>query len=105
MALSRRYTPEHSPQDVCLYGMDFSTILPPGVGITSVSLGIWRNLKPPIQADGDWTKGPPFTEDRAVYCMLGGGTEGTDYQLRWLITDTEGNTWERTAMVLCSRTS
>ena len=105
MALSRRYTPEHPPQDNCLYGMDFSFILPPGVGITNSSLSIYRNLQPPVAADGDFTKGSPFVVDRATFCMLGGGVEGNDYQLRWNITDTSGNTWQRTAMVLCAQTS
>ena len=105
MPLSRRYSPEHPPQDSCLYGMDFSAILPPGVTITGGQLDIFRNLQPPVAADADFTKGAVFNLDRAIYCTLSGGVEGNDYQLRWEIWDSGGNRWQRTAMVLCAQTS
>jgi hypothetical protein len=105
MPLSRRYTPEHPPQDSCLYGMDFSYLLPPGVGISWVSLDIQRNIQPPVEASSDFTIGPPFILDRAVYATLRGGVEGNDYQLRWLIQDSEGNNWQRTGLILCAQTS
>ena len=105
MPVSRRYTPEHPPQDNCLYGMDFSFILPPGVGIFTVDLEIYHNIQPPVVADRDFTLGSPFIQDRSVFCMVGGGTEGNDYELRWNITDTAGNTWQRSARVLCAQTS
>jgi hypothetical protein len=105
MPLSRRYTPEHPPQDNVLYGMDFSFILPPGVGISGGQLDIFWNIQPPVAADADWTKGEIFALGRALYCQLGGGTEGKDYQLRWEAWDSEGNTWQRTALVLCAQTS
>ena len=85
--------------------MDFSSLLPPGIGIYSVSLSVWRNLNPAQPAPSDFTVGTPFVLDRAVYCTLSGGMEGNDYQLRWLINDSAGNQWQRTALVLCSQTS
>ena len=85
--------------------MDFSFILPPGTAITSVSINIFRNIQPPVAADADWTVSTPFILDRAVYCMLSGGVEGNDYQIRWHITDSQNNVWNRTAMVLCAQTS
>jgi hypothetical protein len=42
---------------------------------------------------------------RALYAMLAGGVAGTDYQLKFTAVDTAGNTWPRTALVLCADTS
>ena len=105
MAISRRYTPEHPPAEVCFFGLDFSYLIPPGVGIASGSLSIFTNTVAPVAADADWTKGPIQIYGRSLYASLGGGVEGTDYQLRWLATDTDGNVWPRTALVLCAQTS
>ena len=85
--------------------MDFSRILPPGVTITGGQLDIFKNVAPPVAADTDWTKGPMASRGRVVYCNLTGGIEGTDYQLRWEIWDSSGNTFQRTALVLCAQTS
>lgn len=105
MPLSRRYTPEHPPLDSCLFGMDFSFILPPGVSISGGQLDIFTNTADPVPADGDWTKGPISNRGRTIYCNLTGGVEGVDYQLRWQIWDTSGNEFNRTALVLCAQTS
>jgi hypothetical protein len=85
--------------------MNFEFILPPGTTITGGQLDIFRNIQPPVAADGDWTKGAVFSVDRAIYCMLGGGVEGNDYQLRWEVWDSQGNTWQRTGLILCAQTS
>ena len=85
------------------------------------------SVVPPIEAMGDWlvTTGdqvpqyniwdhnnPPrrlvavgVVRDRALYIGLQGGIDGTDYQLRFTVNDTAGNTWSRTALILCAQTS
>jgi hypothetical protein len=104
MPLSRRYSPEHPPGESCLFGLDFSFIIPKGVGITIGSLSIWTNTVAPVEST-DFAIGPVEVRGRTVYANLSGGVEGTDYQLRWVATDTEGNVWPRTALVLCAQTS
>lgn len=166
MPLSRRYTTEWSPLDNCTVGMDFSAILPVGVGIEhqgedysqegtggvgypipTPRLEIWTNSNPPIAVPEDWYINPGYTAwpagwywqldettnvvtwvntgsggapsgvgiaavnlagrvvGRSVYANVGGGAPGTDYQFRWTITDTLGNRWTRTGLVLCAETS
>ena len=105
MPLSRRFTPEHPPGENCSFGIDFSFIVPPGVGLTSGSLAIFTNTASPVPADADWIKGPVVVRGRALYAMLSGGVAGRDYQLKFTALDTAGNTWPRTALVLCADTS
>ena len=104
MPVSRRYTPEHGPGESCVYGYDFSFIVPRGVGLLSGVLKIFTNTADP-QPSTDLGVGPVQVEGRTVYATVGGGAEGTDYQLRWSVTDTDGNVWPRTALVLCAQTS
>jgi hypothetical protein len=105
MPLSRRYTPEHPPGEECNFGMDFSFIVPVGVGLSSGSLTIWTNRVPPVEDNTDWTIGAVTVRGRAVYASCTGGVEGTDYQFRWVATDTDGKIWPRTALCLCAQTS
>jgi hypothetical protein len=105
MPLSRRYTPEKDPGESSTFGMDFSTLIPPGVGISGGTLAIFTNTKPPIAADADWSKGTVTVYDRTLYAMLGGGKVGIDYLLTWTATDTNGNVWPRSALCLCAPTS
>jgi hypothetical protein len=105
MPISRRYTPEHPPGESCLFGLDYSFIIPPGVGIAAGALSILTNTVPPVAADADWQVGPVTVRGRTVYCRLSGGVEGKDYQLRWVATDTQGNVFPRTALCLCAQTS
>lgn len=105
MPLSRRYTPEFSPGESCNIGLDFSYIIPPGVGITAGALAIFTNTASPQPADADFTIGPVMVQGRALYAMLSGGVLGTDYQLHWNAIDSEGNVWPRTALMLCAYTS
>lgn len=105
MPLSRRYSPEHPPGEHCNFGLDYSYVIPPGVGITSATLDIFNNITTPTAADSDWTKGPVAVSGRTVYANLTGGLDGHDYQLRWTATDTDGNIWPRTTLVLCANTS
>ena len=105
MPLSRRYTPEHPPGEECNFGLDFSFVIPPGVGLSSGSLQILTNSAAPVDASAQWTIGPVNVRGRALYAMLSGGVAGTDYQLKWTAIDTAGKTWPRTALVLCADTS
>jgi hypothetical protein len=105
MPLSRRYTPEHPPGEECNFGLDYSFILPPGVGLVRGSLEILTNTAAPVDASADWTIGAVMVRGRALYAMLAGGVAGTDYQLKWTALDTAGRTWPRTALVLCADTS
>jgi hypothetical protein len=105
MPLSRRFTPEHPPGEECSFGVDFSFIVPPGVGLAAGSLQILTNSAVPVDASADWTIGPVNVRGRALYAMLSGGVAGTDYQLKFTAVDTAGKTWPRTALVLCAETS
>ena len=105
MPLSRRFNPEHPPGESCKFGIDFSFIIPVGVSIESGTLAILTNTAAPSDASADWTIGPVVVRGRALYAMLAGGVAGTDYQLKFTAVDTAGNTWPRTALVLCADTS
>jgi len=110
--LSRRYTPSHAPADGMIYAMDFSPVVPRGTTFPVAAAEVWRNTVAPVLASSttagaaDWTT--PVTVlvwDRIVYAALSGGVDGSDYQVRWSATDSSGNLWNRTALVLCSETS
>jgi hypothetical protein len=105
MPLSRRYTPEHPAGESCLFGLDFSYVVPVGVGISSGVLDIFTNTVPPNPADADWVKGTVSVQGRVLYATLSGGVSGTDYLLRWTATDTQGNVFPRTGMILVADTS
>jgi hypothetical protein len=105
MPLSRRYTPEHPPSEACTFGLDFSAVVPPGVGISQGRLDIFTNVVPPVAADADWTKGVVSVRGRVLYATLSGGVAGTDYLLRWTATDTDGNVWPRSGLILVGSTS
>jgi hypothetical protein len=105
MPLSRRFTPEHPPGENCSFGIDFSFVIPLGNSIVSGALAILTNTAAPVDASADWTIGPVVVRGRALYAMLAGGVAGTDYQLKFTAVDTAGNTWPRTALVLCADTS
>jgi hypothetical protein len=105
MPLSRRYTPEHPPGEECLFGIDYSFLVPPGVGLVSGSVSLWTNTPGDVQPSEDWVIGDIHIEGRTMFAKLTGGIEGTDYQVRWTATDTHGNVWPRTFLVLCSQTS
>jgi hypothetical protein len=104
MPLSRRYTPEWAPGENANIGIDLSFIIPPGVGISSGDLQVFTNNAVPALSS-DFTIGPVAVQGRAIYATLGGGVAGQDYQLRWSATDTDGNVWPRTALLLCALTS
>ena len=106
MPLSRRYTPEIVPGESCQIGMDFSFVVPPGVGIASGTLAIFTNVASPA-ASTDLTVGPVTVRGRTVYAPITAlaAALGKDYQLRWSATDSQGNVWPRTALLLCAQSS
>jgi hypothetical protein len=104
MPLSRRYTPEFCPGESSVIGLDLSTVIPPGVGISTGTLAIFTNVATPV-ASTDFTIGEVTIRGRTLYASISGGVDGKDYQLRWKATDTEGNVWPRTALLLCAQTS
>lgn len=104
MPLSRRYTPEWAPGESAVIGMDYSFVIPPGVGIASGGLTVLTNTATPAVST-DFTIGPAQVSGRAIYCPLSGGVAGHDYQLAWDVQDTAGNIYPRTALMLCAPTS
>ena len=118
MPLTRRYSPSHSSGDDVAYGMDFSTILPPGIGIKddgSAALDIFYNRAPAPgtgypPAATDLIHGPVHVRGAMVWAAVSVADAahadlGNDYLLRWAIFDTRGNRWERTALLLVALTS
>lgn len=104
MAISNRYDPPHPPGETCNFALDFSPVIPLGVGIQSANLTILLNTNPP-QSQDDWTLADPQIIGRRLYVQCGGGVEGTDYQFVWTATDSLGNVWPRTTLVLCASAS
>ena len=100
----KRYYPDHPSTELCYFGLDFSFVIPYGVGIVSGVLNIFVNASPPVPADADWTAQPVVVQGRSIYALLTGGVLGTDYQLRWTATDSVGGVWPRTALILCAET-
>jgi hypothetical protein len=108
MPLSRRYHPEMWPGEKSVFGMDFATVIPPGVGIAGSGLTIYTNTSPPVVADAtQFTIGPVSWSGRTVYASIEslGPTFGKDYILTWSVTDTDGNQWIRAGLILVSYTS
>ena len=103
MPLSRRYTPELAPGETSVFGMDFSYVIPPGVGITEGDLLITRLGGEATSV----TAGPVSVHDRTLYATVTADAlaDGHDFQLRWTAIDSEGNVWPRTALVLVAATS
>ena len=106
MPLSRRYTPEIAPYESCQIGMDFSFVIPPGVAISSGTVGCFTNTANPIMSS-DLSLGAVTVRGRTLYAPITatGAALGKDYQLRWSATDSQGNIWPRTALLLCAYTS
>jgi hypothetical protein len=105
MSITRRYTPNFAPGEASVIGMDFSYVVPPGVGIVSGTLHFFNNLAVPIAADSDFNITPVSVLGRVLYAGISGGTEGKDYRVLWTATDTTGAVWPRTALMSCAPTS
>lgn len=87
-----------------MFGISFETLFPAGVGIATGALVIFTNVANPQQSS-DFTVGAINVQGRILYAMLSGGVAGTDYQLRWTASGTDGSVATRTALVLCAETS
>jgi hypothetical protein len=105
LPISRRFNPEHPPGESCSFGLDYSFVIPVGQTIEQGSLAIFTNTADPVPADADFTASPVEVRGRAIYATLSGGVSGVDYQLRFTASDTAGNVWPRTCLVLCADTS
>lgn len=104
-SLVSRYQPSHPPGETCSFGMDYSALVPSGVGLVSGALSVWTNVASPVAADADWVVGEVVVRGRSLHAVLSGGVDGKDYQLRWSAVDSEGNVWPRTALCLVARVS
>lgn len=104
MAVSGRYQPSHPAGQSAVYAVDFSAMLPPGIGLTMPAIQIQTNTVPPGLASGITTSGGGFA-GRRVWITITGGTNGQDYLITWTVSDTTGNLWVRTFTLLCARTS
>lgn len=104
MAISQRYRPSHPAGQSCIYAVDFSNMLPPGVGVSMPSVQFNTNTVPPGIATGITSSGGGF-RGRMVWINIAGGVSGTDYLVTWTVTDTTGNVWIITALLLCAATS
>lgn len=104
MSVSRRYQPSMPSGDAAMIGIDASDVLPLGVAITTASLTILTNTSPALPTT-DFTQGEVLLLGRQAWCQLAGGAPGTDYQCRWILNDSQGHTWQRTALLLCAETS
>jgi hypothetical protein len=105
MPLTRRYNPPQPAGASATFGMDFSQVVPIGIGLDSFSCKIFTNAQPPVAADADWTVSNSYIRGRSVFENLSGGVSGKDYLLQWTATDTRNNVWVRTASLLCSATA
>jgi len=118
-ATGARYRPFHTT-DNAFFSMDWSPILPPGLGIVSTMLTVVRNTNPtqpapevavslPAEGNALWDEalwdegqwGSMGIEGRITSARCSGGNAGTDYQFRWAIVDSADNTWGETAFALC----
>lgn len=108
MALTRRYSPEMAPNEGSMFGMDFSAIIPPGVGISLGQCAAWRNAFPRVPAPlNELVVGNVQIVGRTLIAFIEafGPAQGNDYQLEWTAFDTQGNVWPRTGLLLVSPTS
>ena len=98
-----RFHPPHAPGQSNIYAIDYANILPPGAGLTSGAISIVTNTNP-VQPTSDFSTEPVIAQGRRLYCAIAGGTGGTDYQLRFVATDSTQAVWPRTFLLLCAQT-
>lgn len=106
MAVAQRYKPSHPAGQSAVYAVDFSNILPPGVGLSQPAVQIQTNTVPPGLASGITTGSGGF-QGRMVWITITGGTAGQDYIITWTVSDTSAapNTWVISVLLLCAATS
>ena len=86
--------------------MDYSNVIPPGVGIDIGECGAWTNNANPVPTTL-LTVGDVSIVGRTLIAFIesSNAAEGIDFQIRWIAFDSEGGVWPRTALVLCAQTS
>lgn len=104
MAVSQRYKPSHPAGQSAVYAVDFSNILPPGVGLSQPGVIIQTNTTPPGIATGITSSGGGF-RGRMAWITIAGGVAGTDYLIQWTLIDSQNNTWIVTVLLMCAATS
>lgn len=104
MSQSLRYYPSHSPGDSYDYGISFDDSLPKGIGVVSGTVAIFTNAAAPAPVT-DLVSGPVTVQGRVIHANISGGTSGQDYQLRWMVTGSDGSIHERTGLLLCAQPS
>jgi hypothetical protein len=104
MGINNRYLPSHPQGASAIYALDYSAILPPGVGIQSGGIAVALNTVPPTPTT-ELTVAPAGVEGRRVLAQISGGVSGHDYRIEWVANDTVGGIWPRTCLLLCAATS
>lgn len=104
MAVSQRYKPSHPAGQSAVYAVDFSNILPPGVGLSQPAIQFFTNTTPPGIATGITSSGGGF-RGRMAWITIAGGVAGTDYLIQWTLIDSQNNTWIVTVLLMCAATS
>ena len=104
MSLANRYSPSHPPGQVSTYALDYSNILPLGITLSGAALQIEYNTVPPTPAS-DFVITGPTVSGRRLYAQLSGGLAAKDYRINWSASDSLGNTWPRSCLLLCAATS
>jgi len=114
MPLSRRYTPEFAPGETSVIGMDFSYVIPPGVGIQNADVGLFLNARaaargsPVSPADpNDYSISAASWLGRTLYATLTleHSALDKDFLVIWECLDFSFNHWSRSAMLMCTYTS
>lgn len=109
MPLTRRYTPEIHPGESCVIGMSYEYVIPPGVGIATGEVFAFFNQQTQAGAvpSSILFLGPVSIRGRILACDIIAQPEANalDFQIQWIATDTNGDVWPRTALLLCSVTS
>jgi hypothetical protein len=103
--LTRRYVPALSPGETAVFAIDYSAVIPLGVGIAAAQLGIFDRASSGPATELTW--GSVSWYDRTAYAEVTAANtaDGIDFLTLWTVTDTDGNIWPRTALLLCALTS
>lgn len=104
MAISQRYKPSHPAGQSAVYAVDFSSILPPGTGLSMPSIQILTNTTPPGLATGITPSSGGF-RGRLAWMTITGGVSGQDYIIQWTLIDSQSNTWIVSVLLMCAATS